>query len=114
SRRSESKENYITQDARKIGLIRLGSLFLMLPTRVLTGPQLADGTTLRQPHSMTSSARSNTVCEIVRPSSFAVSRLITSSNLVGCWTGVSAGDAPFSILSICAAFIAWSSRYVVP
>jgi hypothetical protein len=28
----------------------------------------------------------------VRPSAFAVVRLTTSSNLVGCWTGKSAGN----------------------
>ena len=36
---------------------------------------------------------------MVRPSALAVLRLITSSNLVGCCTGRSAGFAPFSILS---------------
>jgi hypothetical protein len=36
---------------------------------------------------------------IVKPSAFAVLRLMTSSNLVGCWTGRSAGFAPFRILS---------------
>jgi hypothetical protein len=40
---------------------------------------------------MTSSARSRTVCGILNPSALAVSRLITSSNLVGCWIGRSAG-----------------------
>src|SRR6516164_10235757 len=35
----------------------------------------------------------------VRPSALAVLRLITSWNLVGCWTGRSAGLAPFRILS---------------
>jgi hypothetical protein len=36
---------------------------------------------------------------IVRPSALAVFRLMTSSNLVGCSTGKSAGFAPFKILS---------------
>ena len=36
---------------------------------------------------------------MLRPSAFAVLRLMTSSNLVGCWTGRSAGLAPFNILS---------------
>ena len=45
------------------------------------------------------SARSNTDGGIARPSAFAVLRLITSSNLVGCSTGKSAGLAPLSILS---------------
>ena len=38
-------------------------------------------------HSMTSSARSNTVCGIVRPSALAVLRLIVRSNFAGCSTG---------------------------
>src|SRR3989442_8121334 len=46
-------------------------------------------------HSITWSARESTDCGIVRPSAFAVLRLITSSNLVGCSTGRSAGFAPF-------------------
>jgi len=46
-------------------------------------------------HSMTSSARSNTVCGIVSPSVLAVSRLMTSSKRVDCTTGKSAGAAPF-------------------
>jgi hypothetical protein len=35
---------------------------------------------------------------IVGPSAFAVLRLITSSNFVACWTGRSAGFAPFQDL----------------
>jgi len=35
----------------------------------------------------------------VRPRSFAVFRLITNSNLVGCSTGKSPGFAPLRILS---------------
>jgi hypothetical protein len=50
-------------------------------------------------HSMTSSARARTAGGTVRPSDFAVFRLMTSRNLVGCWTGRSAGLAPFRILS---------------
>ena len=45
-------------------------------------------------HSMTSSARSSTVCGIVSPSAFAVSRLMTSSKRVDWMTGESAGAAP--------------------
>src|SRR5204863_8147030 len=48
-------------------------------------------------HSMTSSARASSDCGNVRPSAFAVFRLMTSSNLVGCWIGRSAGLAPASI-----------------
>src|SRR6516164_6074118 len=50
-------------------------------------------------HSITSSARASSVGEISRPSALAVLRLITSSNLVGCSTGSSAGLAPLKILS---------------
>src|SRR6516225_8375032 len=42
-------------------------------------------------HSMTSSARARIDGGTVRPSACAVFRLTTSSNLVGCWTGRSAG-----------------------
>ena len=45
-------------------------------------------------HSITSSARASRLVEW-RPSAFAVLRLITSSNLVGCCTGKSAGLTPF-------------------
>ena len=41
----------------------------------------------------------SSVARNVMPSAFAVLRLITSSNLVGCSTGKSAGLAPFNILS---------------
>src|SRR5262245_17819109 len=48
---------------------------------------------------ITSSARSSSDGGIVRPSALAVLRLMTSSNLVGCSTGRSAGLAPFRIWS---------------
>jgi hypothetical protein len=51
------------------------------------------------PHLITLSARTSTFGGIVRPICFAVLRLITSSNFVGCSTGRSAGLAPFRILS---------------
>src|SRR5439155_13413069 len=50
-------------------------------------------------HFMTLSALNSTDCGIVRPICFAVFKLITSSNFVGCSTGRSAGFAPFRILS---------------
>src|SRR5262249_21135245 len=50
-------------------------------------------------HSIPSSARASTLGGISRPSALAVLRLITSSNLVGCSTGSSAGFAPLKILS---------------
>ena len=50
-------------------------------------------------HLITLSARYSNDCGIVSPICFAVLRLITSSNFVGCSTGKSAGLAPFRILS---------------
>ncbi len=49
-------------------------------------------------HLMTLSARASTFGGIVRPICFAVFKLMTSSNFVGCSTGRSAGLAPFRIL----------------
>jgi putative ABC transport system substrate-binding protein len=48
-------------------------------------------------HSITSSASASNLSGMVSPSAFAVPRLITSSNLVGCSTGRSAGLAPWRI-----------------
>jgi hypothetical protein len=48
---------------------------------------------------ITRSARASTFGGIVRPICLAVLRLITNSNFVGCSTGMSAGFAPFRILS---------------
>ena len=45
-------------------------------------------------YSITSSAVASSDCGMVRPISFAVLRLITSSNLVGACTGMSAGFSP--------------------
>jgi transposase len=50
-------------------------------------------------YSITSSARSRNDSGTVRPSALAVVRLMTSSNLVGCSTGISADFAPRRILS---------------
>src|SRR5262249_22661698 len=50
-------------------------------------------------HSITSSARSWNSRLIASPSACAVLRLTTSSNLVGCSIGRSAGFAPLRILS---------------
>jgi hypothetical protein len=47
-----------------------------------------------QPYSMTSSAVKIRVCGTLRPSAFAVFRLITNSNLVGSRTGRSAAFSP--------------------
>src|SRR5262245_44471694 len=50
-------------------------------------------------HSITSSARRRKSRLIVSPSARAVLRLTTSSNLVGCSIGKSAGFSPFKILA---------------
>src|SRR5262245_60801534 len=51
------------------------------------------------PHSITSSAVCRNGSGTVRPSAFAVLRLMTSSYLVGCWTGRSLALAPLRIRS---------------
>src|SRR5262245_24498198 len=50
-------------------------------------------------HSITSSARASSVGGSSSPSVFAVLTLMTSSNVLGCSTGISAGFAPRRILS---------------
>ncbi len=50
-------------------------------------------------HSITSSARASRVSGTVRPNALAVLRLMINSNLIGCWTGRSAGLTPFSTRS---------------
>jgi hypothetical protein len=50
-------------------------------------------------HSITVSARKRNESAIVRPSVLAVLRLITSSNFVGCSTGISAGFPPCKTLT---------------
>ena len=52
-------------------------------------------------HSMTLSARTRNDSGIMRPSGLAVLRLITSSNLVGCSTGMSASLVPRKSLTSC-------------
>src|SRR5262249_26342001 len=52
-------------------------------------------------YSITSSARPSSGSGILRPSVFAVLRLMTSSTFVDCWlTGRSAGLAPLRILPV--------------
>src|SRR4029453_6787111 len=51
-------------------------------------------------HSITWSARCSSEGGILSPMALAVLRLITSSNVVGCSTGRSAGFAPLRILSM--------------
>src|SRR6516164_8423824 len=52
---------------------------------------------IRLCYSITSSARARIEGGTVRPSAVAVLRLTTSSKVVGCWTGRSAGLAPLRI-----------------
>src|SRR5271169_4111270 len=49
-------------------------------------------------YSITSSARARIDGGTVKPSALAVLRLTTSSKVVGCWTGRSAGFSPLRIL----------------
>jgi hypothetical protein len=51
-------------------------------------------------HSITSSAVASRLRGMVRPSAFAVLRLIPRSNLAGCSTGRSAGFAPLRMRSM--------------
>src|SRR5712691_1965884 len=50
-------------------------------------------------YSITSSARASKEGDTVRPSAFAVLRLLTSSKCTGCSTGISPGLAPLNIRS---------------
>src|SRR6476619_8538843 len=54
---------------------------------------------LATPHSITSSARASSVSGTVRPSAFAVLRLMINSNFVGACTGRSAGFSPLRMRS---------------
>src|SRR5262245_1658780 len=57
------------------------------------------GNDLPPPHPITSSASASSDGGTVRPSAFAVARLITNWNLEGCSTGRSAGFVPLRIRS---------------
>src|SRR5262249_46256862 len=63
---------------------------------ILTEPH--DG--LAPPHSITSSARASSVGGTSRPSTCAVCKLMTNSNLVGRATGSSPGFSPLRILPV--------------
>src|SRR3989440_2841897 len=65
-------------------------------------------------HSITSSARASSVGGISRPSVIAVLILITSSNLIGVWTGSSLGFAPLRMRSAYDAARLYSSRPLGP
>ncbi len=98
----------------KYAICRIGSppLPLVRITRTLTsrgermrarGPVERDVGQRSVTHSIIWSARCSRDGGIVSPSALAVLRLITSSYLVGCSTGRSAGRAPLKILSTKAA-----------
>src|SRR5262249_55662886 len=78
----------------------LHPLALLRPRRYWPRRRAAEqGDELAAPHhSITSSAATSSVCGTANPSDLAVLRLTTSSNLVGCRTGRSAGDTPLRIL----------------
>src|SRR5262249_21726087 len=89
SRRICTEEPYCRQRAR------------LLPTRLhrprgRAAEQRAERATC---HSISSLANAGSRSGTSRPSAFAVFRLITSSNLVGCWTGRSDALTPLRILS---------------
>src|SRR5580693_1647492 len=72
-----------------------------------TSPEVREGPTTdsrsaanKFDHSITSSARAKSVGGIVNPSTLAVFRLMTSSNLLLCCTGRSAGLAPLRIFPV--------------
>ena len=88
------QEAFRERHALQCGFCTAGILIQL--TCSMVPPPLFPGT---ENHRISSSARSSTDCGIVRPRAFAVLRLITSSNLVGCSTGRSAGLAPSRILS---------------
>ena len=68
---------------------------LLRPRRKRPGRRAAEKRDEIAPlHSITSSARASSVGGQLRPSALAVLRLMTSSNLVGCRTGRSAGFSP--------------------
>src|SRR5260221_2077259 len=80
-------------------LIALTRLLRPCPTRPHGGHASEQRDELAPVHSITSSARASSVSGTVRPSAFAVLRLMTSSNLVGCWTGRLLGFSPFRMRS---------------
>jgi hypothetical protein len=51
----------------------------------------------KQTYSITSSAATNSLSGTVRPSAFAVLRLMANSNFTVCWTGKSPGFSPLRI-----------------
>jgi hypothetical protein len=77
--------------------VRFGPL-CRLKSDISRGPRCAKRRHMqrskRRDYSITSSAAASSVAGISMPSVLAVCRLMTNSNLVGCWTGISAGFSP--------------------
>ena len=67
------------------------------------GPLPDSCSAVKDHHSITSSASASSLSGTVRPSTLAVFRLIISSNLVGCSTGMSPGFSPCRIMSVISA-----------
>src|ERR1700692_4525520 len=74
--------------------------YLYMASQILSGLDGVDKGlgTQNPPYSITSSARASMVAGMVTPIALAVLRLITSSNLTACSTGMSAGFSPRKIL----------------
>src|SRR5262249_43948002 len=97
-RENQSQQRVFTQSApvatdlgaRRLTPLRATSLHMQCSKRGCIRPRI---------YSITSSAIASTPGGMVRPSVWAVLRLMTNSNLVGCATGKSAGFAPFRILA---------------
>src|SRR6185436_5806662 len=92
------------------GLERGGAVALEL----LAANSLPGGLSGGRAHSITWSACCRSDWGIVRPRTFAVLRLRTNSNVVGCSMGRSPGFAPFRILSTRIAARRHSSRRFGP
>ena len=86
----------------KADMLQRKSMSALPPKRtcaVQSGCPLSAKSGHRFPYSITSSARSRVDAGMTRPSSFAVFKFKTNSNLVGVSIGVSAGLAPSNILA---------------
>jgi hypothetical protein len=70
-----------------------------LPRNDAKGHERPKCSVAKDTYSITSSAMANKVDGTVRSRAFAVVKLISRSNFVGCSTGISAGAAPRSTLS---------------
>src|SRR5215469_7706191 len=83
--------------------------FRPMPRAIAAGRSCPEAALHSFSYSITSSARARIDCGTVRPRAFAVFRLMSSSNFVGCCTGSSAGFArrfcPFEdLVDICRGF----------